>query len=51
MKGTLRLRSGQEAGLGLYIAKSIVTAHGGQIWVESEGEGKGSKFFVKLRKV
>lgn len=38
-------------GLGLYIAKSIVTAHGGTIWAESPGENKGSSFFVKIRKV
>ena len=38
-------------GLGLYIAKSIVSAHAGTIWAESEGEGKGSTFYVKLRKV
>lgn len=35
-------------GLGLYIAKYIVEAHQGKIWAESEGENKGSKFFVKL---
>ncbi|MBI3589402.1 MAG: HAMP domain-containing histidine kinase [Candidatus Liptonbacteria bacterium] len=38
-------------GLGLYIAKSIITGHGGTIWAESPGEGKGSTFYVKLRKV
>ena len=38
----------QGTGLGLYIAKQIVLAHQGEIWAESEGEGKGSKFMVKL---
>jgi PAS domain S-box-containing protein len=34
-------------GIGLYLCKTIVEAHGGRIWVESE-LGKGSRFFVSL---
>lgn len=34
-------------GLGLYISKSIVTAHGGKIWAESE-VGTGSTFHVTI---
>ncbi|MFN2543009.1 MAG: sensor histidine kinase [Actinomycetota bacterium] len=34
-------------GLGLYISKTIVDAHRGRIWVESE-PGQGSTFFVAL---
>ncbi len=38
-------------GLGLYIARKIVEAHGGRIWAESKGDGQGSIFFVELRKI
>lgn len=34
-------------GLGLFIARGIVTAHGGTIWAESE-LGAGSSFFVSI---
>jgi PAS domain S-box-containing protein len=42
MKSTTR-----GTGLGLYICKSVVEAHGGHIWVDSV-EGKGSTFTFRL---
>jgi signal transduction histidine kinase len=37
-------RKYQGTGLGLSLAKCLVEIHGGSIWAESEGEGKGSTF-------
>ncbi|MEJ2411597.1 MAG: ATP-binding protein [Anaerolineales bacterium] len=37
-------------GLGLSIAKELVRLHGGRIWAESGGLGKGSTFWVALPK-
>lgn len=38
------------SGLGLHIAKVFVEAHHGRVWVESEGEGKGSRFSISIPK-
>lgn len=35
-------------GVGLYVARLFMEAQGGKIWVESEGRGKGSTFFISL---
>ena len=35
-------------GIGLYFVRRVVDDHGGRVWAESEGAGKGSTFFVEL---
>ena len=45
---TSRSRKFQGTGLGLSLTKSLVELHGGKIWAESEGEGKGSTFSFTL---
>jgi signal transduction histidine kinase len=41
-------RKYQGSGLGLSLVRRLVELHGGKIWAESEGEGKGSKFFLLM---
>jgi len=43
-----RARTGGGSGLGLTIARHLVDAHGGRIWVESPGPGRGATFSFTL---
>ncbi len=42
---TLRVKG---TGLGLFIVKSIARRHGGRVWAESDGTGRGSRFTLEL---
>jgi two-component system, OmpR family, sensor histidine kinase VicK len=41
-------KSWKGTGLGLFISKSIIEAHGGKIWAENNIDGKGATFSFSL---
>jgi two-component system sensor histidine kinase BaeS len=41
-------RDGGGSGIGLTIARALIEAHGGHIWVVSPGEARGSVFSFPL---
>jgi signal transduction histidine kinase len=41
-------KSSSGTGLGLFISKSIIEAHGGKIWTENNSDGKGATFSFSL---
>ncbi len=41
-------KSFKGTGLGLFISKNIIEAHGGKIWAENNANGKGATFYFTL---
>ena len=46
----LSTQKAKGTGLGLYIARAVIKKHDGKIYAQSEGEGKGTTFTVRLPK-
>src|SRR5262245_52198564 len=47
----LGIRHVKGTGLGLYIVRAIARAHGGRVFAQREGEGRGATFTVELPRV
>jgi len=43
-----RIRNGGGSGIGLTITRAIVDAHGGRVWAESTGQGRGARLVLRL---
>ena len=41
-------KSDKGTGLGLFISKNIIEAHGGRIWAKNNEDGKGATFSFSL---
>jgi signal transduction histidine kinase len=46
-KDSLKMNT-NSTGYGLAFVKGVIEAHGGRVWAESQGTGKGSQFYVEL---
>jgi two-component system sensor histidine kinase KdpD len=39
---------GSPGGMGLFIVKAVVEAHGGRVWADCPGDGRGAAFHFTL---
>ena len=49
VSGTINMKYAG-TGIGLAFSKQLINYLKGKIWVESKGEGKGSTFYIELKK-